>query len=124
MTRREITGVRSLEFSQWVRSKLPDSSTGFSASDLDFILWNWKSKKIMMLEIKTRNSYPRKGQKIMWKLINKWIKNGISDNWQYYGFNLIVFENTCFEDGKCYFNNKEITEQQLIEILSFKSEVT
>ena len=80
MTRKEITGVRDLTFSGWVRRKLPDSSTGFSASDLDFILWNWKSKKVMMLEIKTRNSKPRIGQKIMWQNLNKCHEEDIAKN--------------------------------------------
>ena len=50
MTRQEVTGVRDLGFSNWIRKELPDSSTGFSASDLDFMLWNWKTKKIILLE--------------------------------------------------------------------------
>ena len=45
MTRKEVTNFRCLDFSKWVRENLPDSSTGFSASDLDFVLWNWKTKK-------------------------------------------------------------------------------
>jgi hypothetical protein len=118
-TRKEFTGIRDLTFSQWVRNRLPDSNTGFSVSDLDFILWNWKTKKVMMLEIKTRNSYPRKGQKMMWRNINKWIKKGIDDDWTYLDFNLITFENTNFEDGKCFLNNNEIKEEELIEFLSF-----
>jgi len=118
MTRKEVTRIRDLTFSSWIRKKLPDSSTGFSVSDLDFILWNWKTKKVMMLEIKTRNSKPRVGQKIMWQNINQWIKNGIDDDWKYLGFHLIVFEKTDFTDGKCYLNNKEITEKELINFLS------
>jgi len=118
MTRKELTGIRDLKFSGWIREKLPDSSTGFSASDLDFILWNWKTKKVMMLEIKTRNSYPRKGQKLMWQNINKWIKKGINDNWIYLGFHLIQFENTNFNDGRCFLNKKEITQEELIKFLS------
>lgn len=118
MTRKEITGVRSLDFSSWVREKLPDSSTGYSVSDLDFVLWNWKTKKIMFLELKTRMSYPRKGQKIMWININKWIKKGIDKDWVYLGFNLIQFEKTNFTDGKCFLNNNEISEIDLIKFLS------
>lgn len=120
MTRKEITGIRSLDFSKWVRQKLPDSDTGFSASDLDFIIWNWKEKKVMFLEIKTRNAKIKKGQKMMWQHLHHWILKGIDKNWQYFGFHLIVFEKTNFEDGKCYLNHKEITEKQLIEFLSFK----
>jgi hypothetical protein len=118
MTRQEITGVRSLDFSSWVRKNLPDSATGFSASDLDFVLWNWKTKKVMLLEIKTRNSTPRIGQKIMWSNLNRWVKNGIDSDWTYLGFHLVVFERTSFDDGKCFFDNKEITESELIKKLS------
>ena len=118
MTRQELTGVRSLDFSGWVREKLPDSSTGYSASDLDFILWNWKTKKIMFLEIKTRMSYPRKGQKTMWSNINKWLSVGIDKDWTYLGFNLIQFEKTNFEDGRCFLNGNEINEKELIIFLN------
>ncbi len=119
MTKGEITGTRSLVFSGWIRKELPDSSTGFAVSDLDFVLWNWKHKKIMFLEIKTRQSKPGKGQRMMWSLIHKWIIKGISSDWTYYGFHLIVFEKTNFEDGKCFLDNKEISEQDLIKFLSF-----
>jgi len=120
MTRKEITGIRDLTFSRWIRKKLPDSSTGYSVSDLDFVLWNWKTKKVMMLEIKTRSDLPRKGQKYMWKNINNWMRKGVDDGWKYLGFNLIVFEKTDFLDGKCYLNNKEITEKELINFLSLE----
>lgn len=120
MTRKEQTGIRELKFSQWVRTNLPDSSTGYCASDLDFFLWNWKTKKVMMLEIKTRNSYPRRWQDIMWNNISKWISKGIDDDWTFYGYHLIQFENTCFSDGKCFLNTIEISEEKLIEFLSLE----
>lgn len=119
MTRQEVTGIRELGFSQWIREKLPDSQTGFSASDLDFVLWNWKTRKVMLLEVKTRMSYPRTGQKMMWENIHKWIKNGVDGGWQYLGFHLVQFENDeSFENGKCYLDNKEISEADLITFLS------
>ena len=85
MTRAEQTGKRDLGFSQWIRKNLPDSYTGYSVSDIDFMLWNWKTKKVMILEIKTRMSYPRKGQKMMFSLLNNWLIEGVADNWQYKG---------------------------------------
>jgi hypothetical protein len=121
MTRKENTGVRDLTFSAWVRNNLPDSSTGFSASDLDFILWNWKTKKVMFLEIKTRNSMPRLGQKMMWKNIDKWMNQGIDTDWIFLGFHLIQFEKTSFEDGKCYLDSIEISETDLIYYLSLNN---
>ena len=117
-TRKELTGTRDLTFSGWIRKSLPDSSLGFCASDLDFILWNWKTKKIMLLEIKTRNAKMRKFQSIMFSLLHKWISKGIDRGWKYEGFYLIQFEKTSFEDGKCFLNYKEISEADLIKKLS------
>tara|TARA_R110000744_G_scaffold6534_3_gene22829 strand:+ start:166 stop:555 length:390 start_codon:yes stop_codon:yes gene_type:complete len=118
MTKKEITGIRDLTFSRWVRAKLPDSSTGYCVSDLDFILWNWKSKKVIMIELKQRGGYPENFQSKMWSNINKWIKKGIDNEWKYLGFHLIQFENTEFINGKCYLNRKEISEKNLIDFLS------
>jgi len=118
MTRKEMTGKRSLDFSGWIRINLPDSSTGFSVSDLDFVLWNWKTRKVMLLEIKTRNATVKPFQHKMWCNIHNWIKNGIAKDWTYLGFNLITFENSFFTDGKCFLNKKEITEGELKIFLS------
>jgi hypothetical protein len=118
MTRREITNIRDLTFSGWVRNNLPDSSTGFMASDLDFILQNYQTKKIMLLEIKTRNSDLKNWQKRLFKNIHTWIANGINDNWQYLGFHVIQFENTNFNDGRVYFDYKISSENKIKKILS------
>jgi len=118
MTRKEVTGSRDLTFSQWIRENLPDSESGFAVSDLDFVLWNWRSNKLMLLEIKTRGAKPKRFQKMQWARINSWINKGIQSDWVYLGFHLIVFENTSFEDGKCFLDNKEISEPELIDFLS------
>jgi hypothetical protein len=117
-TRKELTNTRDLQFSGWIREKLPDSSTGMSASDLDFVLWNWKKKTVMLLEIKTRNALPRKGQQMMWQRLNRWIQKGIDDDWTYKGFHLIQFTNTNFDDGAVKLDGKVVTEKQLIDFLS------
>lgn len=120
MTKKEMTGIRDLTFSAWVRENLPDSSTGYMASDLDFIFWNYKTKKVMLIEIKTRNADVKTWQRIMWSNIDKWIKNGIDSNWTYLGFNYIQFEGTNFEDGRCYLNGNEISELELIQVLNLQ----
>lgn len=120
MTKQEKTFKRDLTFSQWIRNKLPDSKTGFTVSDLDFVIWNWKTKNLMLLEVKTRNSNPAKWQAFMWRNIHKWIKKGIDMDWNYCGFHLIVFENTSFEDGVVYLDHKPIKENDLIKFLSFE----
>lgn len=118
MTRSEITGIRELNFSKWVREKLPDSSTGFLASDLDFILFNYKTKKIMLLEIKTRNKELKTWQKILFDNLDKWLKKGIDIDWLYLGFHTIRFENTFFNDGKVYIDGIDATEAEIQKYLS------
>jgi hypothetical protein len=121
MTIQEKTGFRDLTFSQWIRRCLPDSNTGYCVSDLDFILWNWKQKKLMFIEVKTRNSEPKRFQQIMWNNLAKWITAGmeLEKEWTFLGYHLIKFENTFFNDGKCFLNGEEITEEDLIKKLSF-----
>lgn len=118
MTRKEVTGVRDLTFSGWVRENLPDSSTGYAASDLDFFLWNWKTKKVIMIELKTYGRKPRRWQETMWLNLEKWISKGIDKDWVFRGYHLIQFEKTGFNDGRCFLDDKEITEQELINFLS------
>ena len=120
MTRQEKHGIRDIYFSQWIRRSLPDSSTGFSVSDIDFMLWNWKTKSFALLEIKCRNVEPSVGQYKMIKNVHRWIKKGLDDNWKYYGYNLITFEGDTFENGRVYLNKKEITEKELIKSLSLE----
>ena len=122
MTRQEITGKRNLDFSQWVRKNLPDSDTGYSATDLDMILYNWKTKRFLILETKVYNGKMRNGQKFMFMRLNNWLKNGVSDGWRYYGFHLIVFENTCFSNGQVYLNGKKSSEEEIKKLLSLLDE--
>lgn len=121
MTKREITGTRELEFSQWIRDELPSSKTAFMVSDLDFILWNYRSKRMMFIEVKTNSHDVFKFQRIMFTQMAKWIQRGIDqyrDGWSFLGYHEIVFERKNFQDGKCWLNKREVTEQQLIEFLS------
>ena len=118
MTRPEITGIRDLTFSNWIRNNLPDSSFGFMVTDLDFILYNYNTKRIMLLEIKTRNTNLKIWQENIFNNLSRWINNGIDKGWEYLGFNIIKFQNISFNDGKCYLNNKEISEIELKRFLS------
>lgn len=107
------------KFNDWVRKNLPDSFTGFCASDIDLVLWNYTTKKFMIIEVKTRNKKIKKYQYIMLKNINKWLKLGVNDGWEYLGVHLITFQNLSFEDGSVFLDKKEISEGDLIKFLSF-----
>lgn len=121
MTKKEKTGNRNhdLFFSNWIRNNLPNSYTGFRCYDLDFILWNKNLKYLMIIELKSYNTDTTFDQYFMLQKINKWIKNGIDEEWTYKGLHLIQFEKTNFENGKVFLDKKEITETELIKFLSF-----
>jgi len=115
MTKKELTGERPLSLSRWMRESLPDSSTGQSITDLDFILFNWKTRKMMFVETKTRGAYIKKNQQVIFNLLHTTTLNGINfTDWEYLGFHTIIFENTFFNDGKVYWDNVETTEEELI----------
>ena len=120
MTRKEYSGQRSLEFSQWVRDKLPDSSTGYLASDLDFILCNYKTRNVMLLEVKTHKAKLRTWQDKLFRRLDGWIEGGIEDGWTYHGFHTVRFENSGFEDGRCLLDDRLISEDELVAFLSME----
>jgi len=119
MTRQELTGTRDLEVSSWIRKNLPDSKTGFMVTDLDFILYNYKSKKLMLVEVKTRKAKMKTWQQNIFTMLDKIIKKGAADiGVKYYGFHCIRFEGTFFNNGRCMFDDKLISETELIKTLS------
>ncbi len=123
MTKKENTFNRKndLYFSQWIRNNLDDAHTGYRCYDLDFVLWHKTNKKIMLVELKSHNAEVKPDQRYMLGLLDKWIKKGISKDWKFYGTNLITFEKNNFEDGKCFLNNEEIKEKDLMDFLNFKT---
>ena len=110
-----------LMFSDWVREKLPDSSFGFHVMDIDFIIRNRETKKIMLLEVKTNNSGVPEWQREIIKMIHNIINEGIKKytGWEYKGYHFIKFDGVLFKDDLCYFDNQLVTEDQLIKTLTF-----
>jgi hypothetical protein len=123
MTRQEQTGYRDLTFSGWVRENLPDSSTGFMASDLDFILWNYKTRKLMLLEVKTHKAKMRVWQQKLFTVLDQILQKGcvmLENPIEYLGFHCVRFENTDFYNGRCMLDDSIVTEQELIQFLSME----
>ena len=118
MTRKENSGVRDLTFNNWIREKLPDSATGFMVSDIDFFMYNWKTKRCMFIESKSHNSTMREWQIRMYSMLTSWVKKGIDGEWTFYGYHVVTFENTSFNNGKVSLDGKEVTENELTDFLS------
>jgi hypothetical protein len=122
MTRQEQTGSREhdLFFSKWIRKKLPNSYTGYRCYDIDFVLWHKDLKQIMLIELKSYNTPVKSDQHYILNNLHKWIQKGIDSDWTYKGCHLIQFEKFNFDNGKVYLNNNEVTEEELIEFLTFE----
>jgi hypothetical protein len=118
MTQQEITNYRPPKFSGWIRSNLPDSFTGLLVTDIDFVLFNNKTQKVMLIELKTNNTPIKTWQRELFKCLNRWITNGVDEGWQYLGFHLIEFSGTDFTDGNCTYDYVTVTEDELIKKLS------
>jgi len=123
MTRKEQTGKRSLEHSGWIREKLsdPEKGTGNCIGNLDWIHWNYKTRRLILLEEKTHNAeYGTPGhnqwhkifmETVMVPALEQYCPNHDID---FRGFHVIIFEGTCAKDGRIYLDNKEISEDELI----------
>lgn len=117
-TRQEQSGERDLKFSQWIRDKLPDSSDGYMVSDLDFILHNYKTRKLMLLEVKTYGASVSTWQRMLFDILDRALKNGCQDDVEYLGFHVIRFQTNDFS-GIVTLDGEPVEEDELIQFLSF-----
>jgi len=119
MTRRRYD-KNSTEFGLWLRKQSElDSKLGYVATNIDYVWRNYKTKKFMIIEEKRHNGDITLAQKQIFGIINFVCKKHPN----YKGFHLLKFENTNPEDGKMYWDDKEISKKELIRILKFQIEV-
>lgn len=125
MTCPERTNTRSLEFSKWIRNLHPDGRNGFIAANIDWVIWNWKTRKIMFIEEKTHNGKLNGWAKHLLYDLNKVFEVGCKNcNITYLGYHLVQFENTCPKDGKIilfengFLPSKEISEDELKKFMN------
>lgn len=118
MTRtKELTGLRDLSFSKWLRESNPGANC-FTANDLDFVLRNYKTKQIMIIETKCRRANVTDGQRFFYQDLNSILKAGCAaTGWEYMGVHLVQFEKLGPNDGKVFFDGKEVSEDRLKEII-------
>lgn len=131
-TRRRTNFVPSadVKLSDWIRTNLP-SCKDFFVTDIDFVL---RSRKgcMMVIEKKCRMATIPNAQRVTLQIVHFALQlannkkapvkiNGkkFYQKVMFKGSYLLQFENTFFDDGKVYFDGEEVTEQELINILSF-----
>jgi hypothetical protein len=107
-------------FSNWLYNFSGETKLCLSIHNLDYVIINYKLKKIMLIEEKRYNSELSYSQIESFKVINGFMSTGNYNDYKYCGFHIIIFENTTPNDGKMWFDNILINEDKLIEILDFK----
>jgi len=106
------------EFESW-RREHPDlrSDKGYLATDIDFVWRNYKTGEFMLVEEKRYRSAMTYSQCKTFSVLDEHFMT----HPLYKGFHLLQFENTSPDDGKIYWDRKEITVDKLIELLQFKN---
>ena len=110
--------VSRSQFSRWLRDFYLPHTSGFIASDVDFVLYDYVKKKVALVEVKTKNARFEWWQEKFYESLDKWISAGIDEDWEYVGFYLVQFEKNFFDDGECKLNGVVRTEEEVKYILS------
>jgi hypothetical protein len=120
MTRAANDIARFTPFSRWVRKYCKDSKKGLSLTNLDFIMVEYKQKKVFMLEEKQYMSDLKTGQRIIFQLVDGVFREHFQRiGYDYWGFFLIQLPKERPEEGM-KLNYKEITSEQLKQHIDFE----
>lgn len=107
----------STEFGLWLREQRQlDSGLGYVATNIDYVWENYKTGAWMIIEEKRYRSQPKFYQKRIFERLDRYCKQ----DKVFHGVHVLVFENTSPDDGKIYWDGKQITKDQLLELLTFK----
>jgi hypothetical protein len=117
MTTRQRLDGTSTEFGLWLRKqKSLDQKYGYLATNLDYIWGNYNQLKWMMIEEKRWKAPLRQAQRDLIEVLDQSCKQDP----MYEGFHLLQFERTSPEDGRIWWDEKEITKEELLQLLSFR----
>ena len=105
-------------FSNWLYDNLPSSDTGLLIQDIDFCLQNYKTKKFLFIELKTRWNKITFPQKQFYNMLHKRLKKTNTVDWREYMWTqLIEFQWDNFKGWDVRLNWEHINEDLLIEKL-------
>lgn len=124
------------EFFDWCRRKLPNARS-FWITDVDAVLRDRRGN-MALLEIKRRRASVPTHQDITYQVLDTALKaisgqvttvsaSGDPVTWfncpvSYRGRYTLTFERTGFEDGRAWLNGREVSEQEVVKVLSFEND--
>lgn len=103
--------------SNWFYENLPESSEGTLISDIDFIICNYKVKKFIIFEVKTKWNKIQKWQRDLYSMLHKRLATTNNDWWEYMWTNLLEFDWTNFYDWDVRLNWNRTNEYELQQYL-------
>ncbi len=109
-------------FGLWLRQYCRDSRTGLAVTNLDYIVEDFKAKKIMLIEEKQNNGELHYGQQMTFKVLDQILTHHASEHgYSYEGFFVVRFPKGCDMPGPgMTINGVVVTTEQLAEHLNFK----
>lgn len=114
-------------FSNWLHANLPKSAYWTLISNIDFIIWDYKTKKFYLVELKTHWNYMRTRQKNLYNMLYRRLSfcndKGLDSRtfvWCY----CITFEGSNFQDWRVriqgsWIRNKTVDEETLKSTLYY-----
>jgi len=111
----------STEFGLWLRDQPEiDSKLGYIATNIDYVWENYKTADWMIIEEKRYGRQPKFYQQSIFNILN-WCGE---HHPYFHGVHILVFENTNPEDGKIFWDGKQITKVELLKVLEFEIKTT
>ena len=104
-----------------MENNLPSSKEWLVIQDIDYALSNYKTKKFMFVELKTRNNQLTYAQRKFYNMIHKSLmKTELYDWREYIWTHLLKFEWDNFDDWAVWLDWNEITEEELINFFKYE----
>jgi hypothetical protein len=109
--------THSTEFGLWLREqKEIDSSHGYITTNVDYVWQNHKTGQWMFIEEKRYGQQPKFYQKKIFEILS-WCGKFHP---KFFGFHVLVFENTNPNDGGMFLDGNKINSEQLLRFLQMK----
>ena len=122
MTRPQLIAGLSTSVSRFIRQYAKASEGGLCVTNLDFVIEDFKQRKLMLLEEKTRNGTLGFGQRKTFQLLDGFLKSSASSvGYDYWGFYLLTLPAGCDMPGPgMLLNGEPVTVEQFTQHISFQ----